>query len=99
MLFEEGSEARATTIKVAAKGAGPVVKSTESRPPSSGALAKAASCDKIPKGLAYQEEVSRFCSAVRVGRSLLVGPDHAIGPARACIRANESVKEQQRLAI
>ncbi len=99
MLFEEGSEGRATTIEVAAKGAGPVVESTESRPPRSGAIVKAGPGNKIEKGLPYREEVSRFCSAVRVGTPLLVGPDHAIGSARACIRANESVKQQQRLAI
>ena len=99
MLFEEGGEGHATTIEVAAKGAGPVVESSESRPATSGAIAKVGSGDRIPKGLAYKEEVSRFCSAVRAGTPLLVGPDHAIGSARACIRANESVAQQQRLAI
>jgi predicted dehydrogenase len=99
MLFEEGSDARATSIEVAAKGSGPVVESTESRPAAAGPTALSAPGAKINKSLPYKEEISRFCSAVRVGTPLLVGPDHAIGSARACIRANESVKEQKRLAV
>jgi predicted dehydrogenase len=99
MLFEEGTDARATSIEVAAKGAGPVVESSESRPATSGPTLQAAPGEKINKSLPYKEEISRFCSAVRVGTPLLVGPDHAIGSARACIRANEAVKEQKRLAI
>lgn len=99
MLFEEGGEGHATTIEVAAKGAGPVVESTESRPPTTGAIAKAGPGDKMDKALPYREEISRFCAAVRVGAPLLVGPDQALRSARACIRANESVEQQQRLAI
>ena len=99
MLFDEGGEGRATTIEVAAKGPGAVLDSTETRPASSGPSAKTGPGDKIDKRLPYKEEISRFCSAVRVGTPLLVGPDHAIGSARACILANESVKKQTRLQV
>ena len=99
MLFEEGDSGRATTVEVTAKGTGPVVESTESRPASSGAVAKTATGEKMSKALPYREEISRFCAAIRTGIPLLCGPDHAIGSAKACIRANESVKQQQRLAV
>ncbi len=99
LLFEEGTEARATTIEVAAKGVGPVVESSESRPASYGAIATAGPGGKMDKGLAYREEISRFCAAVRVGTPLLVGPEHAIGSTRACVRANEAVETRERLAV
>jgi predicted dehydrogenase len=76
-----------------------VVESTESRPPSSGAIARPGPGGKMDKTLPYREEISRFCAAVRVGTPLLVGPEQALVSARACIRANESVAQQQRLTI
>jgi len=99
MLFEEGDNGRATTVEVTAKGTGPVVESTESRPSSSGAVKKTDAGEKMSKALPYREEISRFCAAIRTGVPLLCGPDHAMGSAKACIRANESVKQQQRLAV
>ena len=43
--------------------------------------------------------IQRFCSAVRVGTPLACGPDKAFDSARACIRANEAIKQKTRLTI
>ena len=43
--------------------------------------------------------IQRFCSAVRVGTPLSCGADQAFDSARACIRANEAIKQKARLTI
>jgi hypothetical protein len=43
--------------------------------------------------------IQRFCAAVRVGTPLACGPDKAFDSARACIRANEAIKQKTRLTI
>jgi hypothetical protein len=43
--------------------------------------------------------IQRFCAAVRVGTPLSCGPDKAFDSARACIRANEAIKQKTRLTI
>jgi hypothetical protein len=43
--------------------------------------------------------IQRFCSAIRVGTPLSCGIDKAFDSARACIRANEAVKQRTRLTI
>jgi hypothetical protein len=43
--------------------------------------------------------IQRFCSAVRVGTPLSCGADKAFDSARACIRANEAIKQKARLTI
>jgi predicted dehydrogenase len=99
MLFEEGdAAARATGVEVSARGGGPVVQSTETV---SGATADttgpgaavtpgaAGSAQQSERRIATRRQIERFCSAVRVGTPLGCGPDHAMGSARACIKANE----------
>jgi hypothetical protein len=44
-------------------------------------------------------EIQRFCAAIRVGTPVACGPDKAVASARACIRANESIKQKTRLPI
>jgi hypothetical protein len=44
-------------------------------------------------------QIQRFCSAIRVGTPLACGPDKAFESARACILANESIKQKARLTI
>ena len=43
--------------------------------------------------------IQRFCSAVRVGTPLACGADKALDSARACIRANDAIKQKARLTI
>jgi predicted dehydrogenase len=50
-------------------------------------------------GEPYRVEVSRFCLAVRKERPLACGPEVASHSARACIRANQAIQQQKRLAV
>jgi hypothetical protein len=48
---------------------------------------------------ATRVQIQRFCSAIRVGTPLACGPDKAFESARACILANESIKQKVRLTV
>jgi len=58
-----------------------------------------ATSEKGDRLAAYRLEISGFCSAVRVGKSLACGPEHAVHSAKACIRAHEAVGAQKRLSV
>jgi len=108
MLFEEGSAAnRSTTIEVAPRTSGPAAQSSETM---SGNTRQGAAAATPAAGAPVTSDVSvrvqgsrimiqRFCSAVRVGTPLSCGVDKAFDSARACIRANEAVKQKTRLTI
>jgi hypothetical protein len=49
--------------------------------------------------LSTRTEIQRFCSAIRVGTPLACGPDKAFESARACITANEAIKQKTRLTL
>jgi predicted dehydrogenase len=103
MLFEEGSAAnRATTVETTPRGAGAVAQSSETmtantRQPSDGPSAAASSGQDRPRSTRLQ--IQRFCAAIRVGTPVACGMDKAFDSARACIRANEAIKQKARLAI
>jgi predicted dehydrogenase len=108
MLFEEGSAAnRSTTLEVAPRGSGPAAQSSETM---SGNTRQGAAAVASPAAAPVTSQVSvrvqgsrimiqRFCAAVRVGTPLACGPDKAFDSARACIRANEAIKQKTRLTI
>jgi predicted dehydrogenase len=103
-LFDEGGEPAATGIEVSPKGAGPALEASESRvADAAGRRATSASAsgsgDRADRLAAYRSEISGFCSAIRVGRPLLCGPDRAIHSAAACIRADEAVQQKARLLV
>jgi predicted dehydrogenase len=106
-LFEEhgaGSTAaavpKATGIEVAAK-AGAVGAASESR--ANDAAGSGAGQGKASGGgdrnLAYRNEVSGFCAAVRTGSPLQCGSERAKGAARACITGFEAIDTQSRIEI
>jgi hypothetical protein len=43
--------------------------------------------------------IQRFCAAVRVGTPLSCGPEKAFDSARACIGANQAIKQKTRVTI
>jgi predicted dehydrogenase len=89
----------ATQIEVAAKG-GPVLETTESRPPDrSGRQATAAATAGMDGGEPYKAEISRWCAAIRTGTPIECGPDRAMHSAKACIRATEALEQQKRLVV
>jgi len=98
-LFEEGSGARAATLELAARGAGPALEASESRAGDAARAPRSATPDTIERVAAYRLEVSGFCSAVRTGTPLLCGPERAVESARACLRANEAVAGRARLSV
>jgi predicted dehydrogenase len=104
LLFPEGSGARATTVEMAARGAGPELDASESKPASATSTAPAAAPaagggERNERSVASRNEISRFCSAIRTGTPVLCGPEKAIQSARACIVAHEAIQKNQRLQV
>jgi len=105
-LFEEkgastaAAQPKATGIEITAKG-GPVGAASESR--AADAAGSAAGGGRSGGGgdrnLAYKNEVSGFCAAVRTGVPLKCGPERAMGSARACITGFEAMDTQKRIEI
>ena len=90
-----------TAIEVAAKAAGPVGSASESRAndAAGGAVGAGKSAGGGDRNLAYRNEVSGFCGAVRTGAPLKCGPERALGSARACITGFDAIDTQARIAI
>ena len=106
-LFEEkgaGSTApatpKATGVEVTAK-AGPVGAASESRAKDAAgsAVGAGALAGRGDRNLAYKNEVSGFCAAVRTGSPLKCGAERALGSARACITGFEAIDTQKRIEI
>ena len=104
-LFEEGAgAARPTGVQVSSRENAPAADASETRPgntSSTPARAAGASAAAAPSGRppATRQEISSFCSAVRVGTPLACGPQEAMHSARACIRANEAIQKKMRLDV
>jgi predicted dehydrogenase len=99
-LFDAGSK-EATGVETAAKGSGPALEASETRPASGPARAAGAGDggDESERVSSYRLEISEFCAAIRVGRPLRCGPDKAIGSAAACLAAHESVQKKARVTV
>ncbi len=106
LLFEEGAAgAQPTAVEVARRTpSGPAVESGETMMANRNVgPAASVSGDPGPRNnvrpLSTRTEIQRFCSAIRVGTPLACGPDKAFESARACIIANEAMKQKTRLTI
>ncbi len=102
LFFEEGNgEGGPTSITVAPQGAGPAALSSETQAGNTNQSESRPSTvtPLFERPRSTRLEIQRFCSAIRVGTPLACGPDKAIESARACIRANESIKQKARLAV
>ncbi|HEY3122127.1 MAG TPA: Gfo/Idh/MocA family oxidoreductase [Vicinamibacteria bacterium] len=99
-LFDEGTGQRATAIDVSAKGSGAAVEASETKPAQAGTPEPASgTAHQVERVTSYRNEVSGFCSAVRVGKPLACGPERAVNSAKVCIRANQAVEKKARLAV
>ena len=105
-MFEEGSAAnRQTAVQVSPREGAAAADASETRPantsggPGAAAVSPAAPASGPNRPSATRQQISRFCSAVRVGTPIACGPEQAMHSARACIRANEAIKQQARLAV
>jgi predicted dehydrogenase len=106
LLFEEGSSAQRTVVETTPRTSGPAVETSETMPGNRNvSAAPVAPAPGDPgsrpgvRPLSTRTEIQRFCSAIRVGTPLACGPEKAMDSARACIRANEAIKQKTRLAI
>jgi predicted dehydrogenase len=94
LLFDEGGTNGPTAIEVSARGMDAAIEASETKPASAGGAARAAATRPAGEGQPSPStlEISRFCSAVRVGTPLACGPEKAFDSASACIAANEAIK-------
>jgi predicted dehydrogenase len=103
LLFEEGASNRSTSIEVTPRTSGPAAQSSETmagntrQGPATATQATETSANNRPR--ATRVEIQRFCAAIRVGAPVACGPDKAFASARACIRANEAIKQKTRVTI
>jgi len=97
-LFDAGSE-QATGVETAAKGSGPALEASETRPATGPARPAASGTDATERTSSYRLEISEFCAAIRVGRPLRCGPEKAIGSAQACLAAHEAVQKKARVVL
>lgn len=98
LLFEEGGDNRGTGVQVSPREGAPAADASETRPGNAPGAATAVA-PTATRASATRNEISRFCAAVRVGSPLGCGPAEAMHSARACIRANESIKKKTRLDV
>jgi predicted dehydrogenase len=102
LFFEEGNgEAGATSITVTPQSAGPAAVSSETQAGNTNQRPAQASTvtPLFERPRSTRLQIQRFCSAIRVGTPLACGPQKAMDSARACIRANEAIKQKARLAL
>jgi predicted dehydrogenase len=98
-LFPDGGGDEPTNIQVTAKGSGPVIDASESRPADAAGPGKGVGGDRIDRKESYRREISSFCSAIRVGSPLACGAERARHSAGACIRANDAAEAKARLTV
>ena len=106
LLFEEGAGAnRQTGVQVSSRENAPAADASETRPANTSSSATPTAAPAGTPGMpaarasATRQEISRFCSAVRVGTPVACGPQEAMHSARACIRANEAIQQKMRLDV
>ena len=99
LLFEEGA-ARGTGVQVTPRDTSGAADASETRPAAApGATSNVAAATGTERASATRQEISSFCSAIRVKTPLACGAEAAAGSARACIRGNESVAKGVKLPI
>ena len=103
LFFEEGNgESGPTAVTITPQTEGAVAQSSETQAGNTNQAATARASNATPlfdRPRSTRLQIQRFCSAIRVGTPLGCGPDKALQSARACIRANESIKQKARLTI
>jgi predicted dehydrogenase len=105
LLFHEGGGNQPTAVEVtrqtptsAAADSSETMAGNTSATPARVATADPGARPNV-RPLSTRTEIQRFCAAIRVGTPLACGPDKALDSARACIMANEAIKQKTRVAI
>ena len=101
LLFEEGGAGTSTGVDVSGVPGGAAVHASETKPANAGAASRAQASTAAAHGRASatELEISRFCSAVRIGEPVACGAQRAFESARSCIAADEAIVQQAKLRI
>jgi predicted dehydrogenase len=98
-LFNEG-EAPSTKVEVSKQTADPVADASATRPADSPGRAVGQTAQSAnDRGLSYKNEIAEFCSSVRTGAPVRVGPEKAMRSAIAIFTANQSAEKHVRLDL
>jgi hypothetical protein len=98
-LFSE-QKGEPTKVEISRQTAAPVADASATRPAESpGRTIDAGTPAQIDRGISYKNEIAEFCSAVRTGNPVRVGPEKAMRSAIAVITANRSAEKLCRLEI
>jgi predicted dehydrogenase len=99
-LFHEGNgEPVRTAVEVTPKSTGPALEASESRTADAAGSAAAGTVTAAERLVAYTNEISSFCAAIRVGTPPACGVDRAMHSAAACLRAGDAVQQKARLLL
>jgi predicted dehydrogenase len=99
--FFPENDPKATTVAVTSRSGNAIVDASESRTADVNGRTVAAETtgERFPRLLSYRNEINGFCSAIRTGTPLAVGPEKATASATACIRAYEACDQKARLTL
>jgi predicted dehydrogenase len=100
--FPEGSTPdKPTNLEISKRSGNAIVDASESRTADvvGGRTVTQSSNDKFERLTSYKNEINGFCAAIRSGTPVNCGPEHAIGSAKACIRAYEACDQKARLTM
>ena len=101
-FFPEGSVAdKPTNLEISKRSANAIVDASESRTADvvGGRTVSQSANEKFERLTSYKNEINAFCAAIRSGTPVNCGPEHAIGSAKACIRAYEACDQKARLTM
>jgi predicted dehydrogenase len=99
-LFQEGDADAVTKVEVSRQSANPILDASATRAPDSPRQTVAGQGGaETEKALAYRNEVSEFCAAIRTGSAIRCGTEKAMKSAVACLTANRSADKRLRLEI
>jgi predicted dehydrogenase len=98
-LFQEG-EVATTRVEVSRQSADPVADASATRPADSpGRTVNAGTQADTDRSVAYKNEIAEFCSSIRTGKPVRVGPEKAMRSAISCLTANRSADKHVRLEV
>jgi predicted dehydrogenase len=80
---------------------GAAIAASETKPAASAGSARpiAGTAAGVDRSDALEEEIARFCAAVRLGQPVACGPERAMSSARACIAATEAADTHTRVTL
>ncbi len=98
-LFNEG-EALSTRVEVSRQTSDPVADASATRPADSpGRSVTQPAQSGTDRNISYKNEIAEFCSSIRTGAPVRVGPERAMSSAMTVLAANLSAEKHTRLDV